>query len=94
MHYTTVLVGFVEGHEHKGMNDAIALGLDELAEEVKGPVELVNVIPVPAGQQICLIIMAKACVPVLRSSTGIFDVPGVLKWGPELIGHTQVEPQL
>lgn len=47
MHYTTVSVVLVEGHETQGINDAIAHGLKELSEEINGPVELVNIIPVP-----------------------------------------------
>jgi len=64
MHYTTVTVGLVEGHEKDGINDAIAQGLNELQEEVNGPVMLVNVVPVPLSSGLSLVIMAVPYRPV------------------------------
>lgn len=60
MYYTTVLVDIVEGYEHTCINEAISLGLSELSEEAKVPVELVSVASVYADtKKVCMVIMAK-----------------------------------
>lgn len=73
MHYTTVSVGLVEGHETQGIDDAIAQGLEALSKEIGGPVELVNVAFAPvsapahslAGSKLCVTVMAKPYQPPL-----------------------------
>ena len=87
MYYTTVSVGLIEGQEAQGINDAIEQGLKELSEEVKGPVELVNVVPMVIGEKLCLTVMAK---PYGQSKLGIFDAMGALNWGAETCKGTQV----
>jgi hypothetical protein len=78
MHYTTVTVGLVEGHETEGINGAIAQGLNELSQEVNGPIELVNVVPVPMPDgKLCFIIMARQYeppMPVVAAQAVINDV--------------------
>jgi hypothetical protein len=91
MHYTTVLVGIVEGHEAQGINDAIEQGLKELSEEVKGPVELVNVVPVPIPNLLCMIVFAK---PYQHANVGIFDAMRALNWGSETCKGTQAKQLL
>lgn len=63
MHYTTVSVGLAEGHEPQGIDDAIGQGLEALSKEIGGPVELVNVVPVPIGDKLGMVIMAKPYEP-------------------------------
>jgi len=78
MLYTTVSVGLGEGHEIEGINGAIAQGLNELSGEISAPVELVNVVHVPAQDgRDYLIIMAKLYeppVPVVAAQAVINDV--------------------
>jgi hypothetical protein len=76
MHYTTVSVGLVEGHEAEGIDNAIGQGLEALSKEIGGPVELVSVVPVPASDKLCMVIMAKPYEPPIRFA-GVHSVNDV-----------------
>jgi hypothetical protein len=67
MHYTTVTVDILvpeDASVEQAIDDAIMGGLKTLSEEINGPVELVNVVPVPVPNLLCLTIMAKPYQPV------------------------------
>lgn len=74
MHYTTVTVGLVAGHEAQDIDDAIAQGLEALSKEINGPVELVNVVPIRLPSfptsSMCLTIMAKPYQPPIMVTNG------------------------
>jgi hypothetical protein len=91
MHYTTVTVGLVAGHEKDGINDAIAQGLNELKEEINGTIELelVNVAHVVIGEKLCVTILAK---PYQPPNAGILEAMKALGWGPETTRGTIVKP--
>jgi len=71
MHYTTVTVELVEGHEKDGINDAIAQGLNELKEEINGPVELVNMAYVVIGEKLCVTVLARPYKPLALGGGGL-----------------------
>jgi hypothetical protein len=70
MHYTTVSVGLVEGHEIEGINEAIKQGLTELSDEISGPVELASVAYVPIGEDLYVTVLAKKYFPPIVPLSG------------------------
>ena len=71
MRYITVTLGFVEGHEAQGIDDAIAQGLNDLSAEIDGQaVELVNVSSVLIRERLCVTVMARPYIPAQQSKVG------------------------